>query len=109
MNPDLITNMQEDRAFDRKTGKLLVVILATGALALACVSESDGAAPGAKAPAGHPAASHALPAHSAAVPTTIFGHPRSIWAIRWEQQHPAEAAAYRRSHQARPAVRAHRR
>lgn len=100
MNQDIIMNMQGDRAFDRRSGKLLAAVLATSALALGCVTESDGAAPAAKpapavvAKAAHPAAP--------AVATTIYGHPRSIWAIRWEQQHPAEAAAYRRAQQARP-------
>ncbi|BDI33002.1 hypothetical protein CCAX7_50530 [Capsulimonas corticalis] len=69
----LITNFTGNRAFDRRT-QTIVAVAMTAALTTTIAS------PG-----------HAQPRHS---------H-RSIWAVRWAQQHPAQAAAYHRSQRAR--------
>jgi type IV pilus assembly protein PilQ len=69
---DIITNLRGTRAFDKTAGRVMTLALAATALGIIA------------------------PAHAASF-TPIHSQHRSIWAIRWDKAHPAQAAAYHRS------------
>jgi type IV pilus assembly protein PilQ len=70
---DIVTNMRGTRAFDKTAGRVMTLALAATAVGIIAPTH----------------AASFIPSHS---------QHRSIWAVRWDKAHPAQAAAYHRSH-----------